>query len=308
MDDALINPTLLIDSIPVSAQTSVADSTWQTAATYAAHLGRQPAPTAKQTSRRITVVGGRGGMGRLFVQQFMTAGHHVNILEQDNWDQAESLLSNIDLVLVCVPIECTPTVIQNIAQYLAPTTALADITSIKAPIVQTMLLHHSGPVIGLHPMFGPKANSFQSQTIAVCSGRQDQAFDWLLKLFQQAGSKLVVCTPEEHDQMMVTIQSVRHFATLSLGIFLTNEAVDIQQSLKLASPSYRDLIDMIDRLLAQPAELVADIMLFTPERRESIVKLAETYNQLAQLALNNDRETLVRQLQTAQQGWAKINH
>jgi prephenate dehydrogenase/chorismate mutase/prephenate dehydrogenase len=266
------------------------------------------ASTPTQTlSRRVTVVGGKGLMGRFFVQQFSKAGHRVNILERDNWHQAQQLLEGVDLVLVCVPIEYTSDVIRDIAVYLSPETAMADITSIKEPIVESMLAHHGGPVMGLHPMFGPNVNSFQSQTIAVCPGRDDAAFEWLLELIEQAGGKLTVCTPAEHDQMMLTIQGVRQFATFSLGVFLAGEEIDLERSLELSSPSYRELIGMVNRLFAQSPELVADIMLFNQERRETIVRLAETYSRLAQLVTENDRAGLVREFRSAQQVWAGMN-
>jgi len=247
-------------------------------------------------------------MGQFFVQQLSAAGHIVNILEQDNWSHAKQLLDGADLALICVPIEHTQKVIHDIAQYLSPTTALADITSVKAPIVQTMLACHSGPVMGLHPMFGPKVCSFQSQNIVACPGRADEVFQWLLELIQQEGGKLMICTPEEHDTMMVTIQSLRHFVTFSLGVFLAEEGIDVQQSLELSSPSYRELINMTNRLFSQSAELVADIMLFTQERRKAIVKLADTFNRLAQLAMHNDRETLIHEFQTAQSVWTGLSN
>lgn len=264
-------------------------------------------PVSTTGLRQITVVGGGGLMGRFFVQQFSQAGYRVNVLERHNWHQAQQLLDGADLVLLCVPIEATSSVVCDIAPYLSSRTALADITSIKAPIVQTMLDYHSGPVMGLHPMFGPNVESFEGQTTVVCPGRGDEAFQWLLDLIKREGGKLTVCTPEEHDQMMLTIQGIRHFATFSLGIFLANTEIDLKKSLEFSSPSYRELIDMVNRLFAQSPELVADIMLFNQERRETIVKLAETYNRLAQMAIQNDRTTLIDEFRSAQQVWAGMN-
>jgi prephenate dehydrogenase/chorismate mutase/prephenate dehydrogenase len=124
---------------------------------------------------------------------------------------------------------------------------------------------------------------------------------------KQQGSKLMICTPEDHDKMMVTIQSLRHFVTFSLGVFLAEEGIDVQQSLELSSPSYRELIDMTNRLFSQSAELVADIMLITQERRDAIVKLADTFNRLAELAKHNERETLILKFQAAQADWVALS-
>lgn len=41
--------------------------------------------------QKITVIGGRGRMGQLFVQQLSTAGHNVSILGSNGWDDADTL-------------------------------------------------------------------------------------------------------------------------------------------------------------------------------------------------------------------------
>ena len=104
-----------------------------------------PAFTADSSSvsherpKNITVIGGSGRMGQLFVQQLLAAGHNVSILGSKGWDDADTLLSLADLVLVSVPIERTIDIIKLAAKYLSPTTALADITSIKTQPLQAML-------------------------------------------------------------------------------------------------------------------------------------------------------------------------
>ena len=91
---------------------------------------------------------------------------------------------------------------------------------IKAPFVQAMLQQHSGPIIGLHPMFGPSVKSFLAQKVVVCPGRKDQAFQWLLDLIESEGAQLIWSPPDEHDKIMVIVQAIRQFLTFSLGLFL----------------------------------------------------------------------------------------
>ncbi len=249
--------------------------------------------------RRVTVIGGRGMMGHFFTQRLSAAGHDVRILEVGDWDQAESLLDGADLVLVCVPIEYITEVIRKASKYLAPTTALADIASIKTPILQAMLEHHSGPVMGLHPMFGPGIKSFLSHNVVVCPGRQNEAFQWFLELIEKDGGKLIVSTPEEHDQIMVIIQAIRHFGALSLGVFLAEEKIDINRGLDFSSPIFRLEMSLVNRFFAQSAPMIVDIMLATKERREAIGKLATTYNRLAQLVMQNERDSLISEFKIA---------
>ncbi|MBD2252632.1 bifunctional chorismate mutase/prephenate dehydrogenase [Nostoc parmelioides] len=247
--------------------------------------------------RRITIIGGRGRMGKLFAEQLAAIGHQVNALGQQDWDDAEQLLSQAELVIISVPIEYTVDVIKRAAKYLTPSTALCDITSIKIQPTQAMLTHHNGAVMGLHPMFGPSVSSFSEQKVVVCPGRNDDEFQWLLDLIENQGGELITSTPEEHDEMMVFIQATQHFYRFSLGVFFAQANVDIERSLLMSSPSYRQEIEIIKRLFRQNPSLCVDIMLATEERCQAINDLADTYGRLAKLVVNKDREALIKEFE-----------
>jgi chorismate mutase / prephenate dehydrogenase len=255
--------------------------------------------TKSNRSRKVTIIGGRGRMGKFFTQQLSVDGHQVSTLGNQDWENASQLLGEAELVLVSVPIERTVAVIERAAKYLSPTTALADITSIKTQPVQAMLASHGGPVMGLHPMFGPSVKSFAGQKVVTCSGRNDNVFGWLLDFIADRGGELISCTPEEHDRIMVTIQATRHFARFCCGVFLSAENVDIDRSLLMSTPSYRQELEIVNRLFAQNPALCVDIMLATEDRSEAIARLAQTYNRLAQLIATKDRLALIREFENA---------
>jgi len=142
-------------------------------------------------------------------------------------------------------------------------------------------------------MFGPGVESFLAQTVVVCHGRGEESYRWLLALVEAEGGRVVVSTPAEHDRLMVAVQAIRHFVTMGLGVFFAAEGVDYARTLELASPVYRLELDFIGRLFAQDADLYAEIMLASPERREAIGRLAATLGRLAGLAGANDKEALL---------------
>jgi prephenate dehydrogenase len=299
LDETLPNHQTILN------QASVPEFIWQNIVIgCTAALAHKKSFLRHTKPQRVTVIGGKGVMGCFFAQQLFAAGHYVNILDAGDWEQAESFLGTADLVLICVPIDCTLEVIIRASKYLTPNTALADITSIKTPIVQAMLSHHKGAVMGLHPMFGPGVTSFLSQKIVVCPGRMNERFQWFLDLMASAGGKLIFSTPEEHDQMMVMVQAIRHFATLNLGVFLSAENVNIQRSLDFSTPIYRQEIAIVSRLITQSAPMVADIMLATQTRREAIARFADTSHRLAQLVIQGDRDALISELQGVQSFFA----
>ncbi|MBE8998357.1 bifunctional chorismate mutase/prephenate dehydrogenase [Nostoc sp. LEGE 12447] len=290
----------LADVAPLLAQAGIPESVWADLV-KSCHASLTPkSATNYVIPRQVTIVGGHGRMGRLFKEQLSLVGHNVSVLEYDDWEYADKLLTQAELVLVSVPIEYTVDVIKRAAKYLAPTTALCDITSIKTQPTQAMLEYHCGPVMGLHPMFGPNIKSFLGQKVVVCRGRNDDSFQWLLDFLKGKGGELIVCTPEEHDQMMVIIQATQHFCRFSLGVFLAQSRVEIEHSLTMSTPNYRQEIDIVKRLFSQNPNLCVDIMLATEERCNAISFLAKTYSRLARLVARKDREALIKEFENTQ--------
>ncbi|OYE06199.1 hypothetical protein CDG79_03455 [Nostoc sp. 'Peltigera membranacea cyanobiont' 232] len=90
--------------------------------------------------------------------------------------------------------------------------------------------------------------------------------------------------------------------------FLAQAKVDIEQSLTMSTPNYRQEIDIVRRLFSQNPHLCVDIMLATEERCNAISFLANTYGRLARLVVNKDREALIKEFENTQSFFeGKIN-
>ncbi|MGB3296316.1 MAG: prephenate dehydrogenase/arogenate dehydrogenase family protein [Phormidesmis sp.] len=284
------------------AAAGIPEFVWRTLQVSCAAAAQQTTPTDRP--KQVTLIGGGGQMGQFFARQLAQANHAVQIIGSQDWAQAPQLLTEADLVLICVPTQQVSAVVRRAAAYLSPGCAIADVTSIKMPPLAAMLKHHVGPVMGLHPMFGPGLDSFLSQNVIVCSGRYPQAFEWLLNLIAAGGGHLQPCTPTEHDSMMATVQAMRHFSVLGLGVFLAQEQVDIGRNLAFASPSYRIVLNQITRLLGQDPALCIEIMTSSDTCSGTISRLATTYSQLSELIAKRDTAALKEIFESAQCAFA----
>ncbi|MGL5800059.1 MAG: bifunctional chorismate mutase/prephenate dehydrogenase, partial [Plesiomonas sp.] len=124
--------------------------------------------TVNPTTRPIVIIGGRGQLGQLFARLFTLSGYQVRVLDKDDWVNADALLDDAAMVLISVPISLTEAVIDRLQQ-LPTDCILADLTSVKQAPLQAMLAVHRGPVVGLHPMFGPDLSSLAKQVIVYCN-------------------------------------------------------------------------------------------------------------------------------------------
>jgi chorismate mutase/prephenate dehydrogenase len=219
----------------------------------------------------VVVVGGGGGMGRVIAGWFDEAGYRVRVLEQDGWDRAEELCEGADLAVLAVPIDVTAEVATRLGPVLPATCVLADITSVKVRPLGAMLAAHGGPVVGLHPMFGPTTHSMDRQIVVMTPGRDDDACRWVVDQLAAWGAVVVEATAEEHDEATAVVQALRHFATFALGQFLHRMDVDLQRTLEFSAPIYRLELGMVGRLFAQDAGLYAEIV-FADETRRALLE------------------------------------
>ncbi|KKO45567.1 chorismate mutase [Arsukibacterium ikkense] len=254
---------------------------------------------------KVVVVGGAGALGQRFVSLFQRSGYQVVVLEQADWPNADELCADAALVLLAVPITLTEQLIHQLP-VLPATCVLADLTSIKQQPLSAMLAKHPGPVVGLHPMFGPDITNLVKQVVVVCDGRFSGQYQWLLQQLSVWGAELATQTASEHDKAMQLIQAMRHFSSLVYGSHLAEEQADLAQLLQLSSPIYRLELAMVGRLFAQNAELYADIMLSSADVAALLERYQQRFGELLQLLKNQDKAGLMAQFGKGQQFFGEL--
>lgn len=249
------------------------------------------------TLGKAVVIGGAGQLGGLFAHLLTLSGYPVEILEKDDWARADQLLAGAGLVVVAVPIDQTVAVIQQLPR-LADDCLLVDLTSIKAEPLAAMLQVHTGPVLGLHPMFGPDVSSLAKQVIIYSEGRGAEQYEWLLAQMRIWGARLQAVNADEHDKAMSLVQALRHFTSFAYGAHLCAEQADLAQLLRLSSPIYRLELAMVGRLFAQDPVLYADIILSSPGNLEMIRRYHRRFGELLEQLEQGKRDAFVQQFST----------
>ncbi|MGB2078410.1 MAG: bifunctional chorismate mutase/prephenate dehydrogenase [Vibrio sp.] len=244
--------------------------------------------------KKAVVIGGHGQLGGLFTRMLKLSQYQVEILGEEDWNNAEQILRDAGLVVVSVPINKTLDVI-NALPPLADDCILCDLTSIKAKPLQAMLAAHQGPVVGLHPMFGPDVPSLAKQVIVRCDGRQPEAYQWLIDQFKIWGASVCQLPSEQHDHGMTLIQALRHFTSFAYGSHLANENPDISTLLQLSSPIYRLELAMVGRLFAQDPVLYAEIIMSSPENLAMIKRFHQSFGRSIELIEKQDKAGFTQQ-------------
>lgn len=242
----------------------------------------------------MVIVGGEGRMGQLLGRLLSLSGYQVINLTENDWAQADKMVAGASVVIISVPIHLTESVINQLPK-LDRDTILIDIASIKQKPVTAMLAVHDGPVLGLHPMFGPDVGSVAKQVIAYCDGREPESYQWFLEQLIVWGARLQRITPEAHDRNMSFIQALRHFTTFTYGQNLADEQIELPQLLALSSPIYRLELAMVGRLFAQDPLLYADIIMSSDENIDLIRRYYQSFGRALDMLEKRDKAQFIAQ-------------
>lgn len=244
--------------------------------------------------KKVVVIGGAGVLGRIFVDMFRRSGYTVQTLEQNDWPKAEQIFDGAGLVMVAVPIKLTEQVVAKLVN-LPKNCVLVDITSTKQKPLTAMLQAHAGPVVGLHPMFGPDVASLVKQVVVVCHGRDERQYEWLLQQMRIWGAVLQHTSAQEHDDAMVFIQVMRHFTSFVFGAHLAAENPPLEQLISLSSPIYRLELAMVGRLFAQDPVLYADIIFNNKDSIAVLTSFRDRFDQALELLKQDNKAEFIKQ-------------
>ncbi len=249
----------------------------------------------KNKNISIGIIGGTGGMGKLFSDFFESRGYPVQKASRSTELSIESCAQSNDIVIVTVPIAATLSTIKRIGPLVRPDGLLMDLTSLKTNEVQTMVDYSSSDVIGCHPVFGPTVSSFEKQVIVLTKGRGDRWFDFISEIFSEAGADVVVSTPEKHDRIMSVVQGLMHFTSISLVKTLMKSGFSEDELNRFSSPVYRIRTDFANRILNQNPELYADIELNNPETCSILEAYIESCRDLLEIVKDKNRDAFINQ-------------
>ncbi|RUO28852.1 bifunctional chorismate mutase/prephenate dehydrogenase [Aliidiomarina sedimenti] len=247
---------------------------------------------AREDDRAVVVIGGRGQLGSLFAHWFELSGYPVHVIDTDNAETLPDAVADAALVLVSVPIASTEAVISGLTN-LPQDCVLADLTSVKSRPLQAMLAAHQGPVVGLHPMFGPNVSSMAKQLIVATAGRQAETYSWLITQLQTWGAHIEWLDATSHDESMSLIQVMRHMSTFAYGVHLMEEDASLNQLKTLSSPIYRLELMMVGRLFAQSPALYADIILDAPQNFAMIRRYLQRFANLLEALEQGGRDSFI---------------
>jgi prephenate dehydrogenase len=208
----------------------------------------------------VGIIGGTGGMGRLFEKIFLKAGHRVLIAGRKTDLTYLDLAAQSDVIILSTPEESALEICDLIGPHIPPHKALMDFCSLKQRIVLKMVECTRAEVVGTHPMFGPFTESITGQNIILCPARGERWYRWIEAEFRREGAVVSTMEPSAHDKAMAVAQGLTHFLTICMGRTLQKLEMSPADAGPYSTPIFKLKNDLIGRLFAQDPDLYVTLV------------------------------------------------
>ncbi|MSU63777.1 MAG: prephenate dehydrogenase/arogenate dehydrogenase family protein [Pedosphaera sp.] len=178
-------------------------------------------------------------------------------------------VADADLVVFCTPLSQMKTLAQAMLPSLKRGAIVTDVGSVKASVVsdlEPMCSSVGAFFVGSHPMAGAekmgvsaaRADLFQSVTCVLTptNSSASHAVEQLKTLWQAVGSKVMLLTPEQHDELVSRSSHLVHVIAAALASHVLDPAHGPAQS-TLCANGFRDTT----RVASGSSEMWRDIAL-----------------------------------------------
>lgn len=237
--------------------------------------------------QKTVITGASGRMGKMLLEKAKIAG--VNACGISRPYTAEKLAEackGADLIILSAPARNLEEMVCQFVPYLESNAILSDITSVKEAPMRQMEAHWQGPVVGAHPLFGPKNAPDARLPVALTPGKNATKADTgLVEAFYKAlGCDVFITTAEKHDQAVARIQNMNFITNLAYFAVIAGQ----KDLLPFLTPSFERRKKAAEKMLTEDAGMFAGLFEANPHSHEAV----RQYRRMLNLAASGDIDLL----------------
>ena len=249
------------------------------------------------SAESILVIGGRGKMGRWFVDFFLNQGHRVSINDvvagQPEEARRAALATAVEgttLALLATPPDVSPRVIEQLTE-LQYAGVVFDISSLKAPLtapIQTAR-ERGLAITSIHPMFGPGTRTLSDQVICVCDCGHAEANERVESFFHDTAATLVRLSLEEHDRIVSYVLAASHLSNLLFTKVLMESGKAFADLNRVGSTTFHSQMVTTGTVIRENPELYYTIQKSNPFASELYDSFQRGLSAIADWVLAGDK-------------------
>lgn len=205
----------------------------------------------------------------------------LDVIDKFTTDPASGVMG-ADLVVIATPVAAVRDILNSISPYLKQGAVVTDVGSVKETIVDVAeeLLPPGVHFVGGHPVAGTEESGAgaafstlfeKHRCILTPTGKTDRdALDKVKKIWEAAGSEVVLMDPKRHDMILAAVSHLPHVIAYSL-VNTVDDIRDFNGSIMhYSAGGFRDFT----RIASSSPEMWRDICLLN---REAILNMVSRF-------------------------------
>ena len=228
-------------------------------------------------------------------------------------------VNNADLVVVAIPVASIAKVIKEALPFLKKDAIVTDVGSVKKNIVDEVekILPDTIHFVGGHPIAGTENAGVEAAFPALFQNRRciltptkktnKAALEKVKKLWEIAGSEVIVMDAEKHDKILAAVSHLPHVVAYGLVNTVSNIHVpegfnrgnDFNENIvKYSAGGFKDFT----RIASSPPEMWRDICLLNKDAILDVIRrFQNTLKGLEEMIKDSDGEGLQKEFEKAKE-------
>ncbi len=250
-------------------------------------------------------------MGAWFARLLKNEGHQVTIIGRDKDKLTAAAVeigvaatdrlgkaSEADIVIISVPVDNFEHVCGDLAPHIHERQQVFDLTSVKVMPVNAMHRYFtSARILGIHPVFGPGAESLNGQNVILTptNAAENELADKVSEWLSSCGARVRITAPEEHDRLMSISLGLAHF----IAIVTADALVSLDKLTEMSGASgitYKALLTLVESVLSEDPTLYASLQLNLPSLPEMEKLFGEKAADWASIVKDGRRDEFISRM------------
>lgn len=212
----------------------------------------------KKFEKKVTIVGGTGGMGKWLQRYLSGLGAEVNIVSRSVGSADD--MKDSDIVIISVPISSVESKLREADAICKKDALIFDISSVKSPFAECLrdIAKHR-KVCSVHHMFGPSIASMLGRNVVICDCGCEGAVNEAADLFDNEGSNIIFTSIERHDELMAYVLAFAHASNIVFFTALRESGISFDELNGIASTTFRKCLNTCIPVSKENAPLYHEI-------------------------------------------------
>ena len=266
--------------------------------------------------QNITIIGGSGGMGKVFASYFKKHGFIVTLYARDkkklteasrelgvnSSTNLEESVKNADIIMISIPIKKTTEMVNKVTPLMKKNALIFDITSLKFSVFKALKdasLRYPINCVSLHPMFGPGIKKMENYVIIALkiggTKNYKEIIDELFAMFESDGLIITHTTPEEHDKRMALTLAVPHMFNILFLNLLRKSGIALNELTRFTGTTFLLQKVFAESIIQREMEMFGEIQMENLQFYE-ILDLFETLVKNYKEIIQNKRESAFKEV------------